>query len=82
MPEPTADITSMLRTQQLQIIRQQFPKDTRVRLVNCNDPYTRLPPGLCGTVDSVDDAGTIHLNWDNGSNLGICLDDGDLVEII
>ena len=36
-----------------------------------DDPYTRLTPGLKGTVLSVDDIGTIHVAWDNGSSLGV-----------
>ena len=33
-----------------------------------------VPAGTKGTVDHVDDMGTIHIKWDNGSSLGICLD--------
>jgi hypothetical protein len=43
----------------------------RVRLVRCADPYTHNPPGLEGTVTFVDDTGTLHVAWDNGSTLGL-----------
>lgn len=43
----------------------------RVRLISTTDPYTRLVTGDTGTVDSVDDAGTVHVKWDNGSLLGL-----------
>lgn len=43
----------------------------RVELVKMNDPYTALPPGIQGTVIMVDDLGTIHVKWDNGSTLGL-----------
>lgn len=43
----------------------------RVKLKSLNDPYTRLPPGVEGTVYHVDDIGTIHVDWDNGSKIGI-----------
>ena len=43
----------------------------RVRLVFCNDVYTRLTPGALGTVSLVDDVGTVHVNWDDGSHLGL-----------
>ena len=44
----------------------------RVRLVKpMADPYTPLPAGLEGTVQHIDDAGTIHTRWDNGSGLGL-----------
>ena len=36
-----------------------------------NDPYRDMPAGLIGTVDYVDDAGTIHVKWANGSTLGV-----------
>ena len=53
------------------MIREQYPKGTRVELVSTTDPYTRLKPGVQGTVSSVDDIGTIHINWDSGSSLGM-----------
>ena len=36
-----------------------------------DDPYTTLKSGDKGTVDYIDDIGTIHVNWDKGSSLGI-----------
>lgn len=54
----------------------------RVRLLRCADPYTKLPYGLLGTVTDVDDAGTVHVQWDNGSDLGLCTDDGDRYELL
>lgn len=52
-------------------LRKGYPEGTRVALVRMNDPYSKLNPGDRGTVRCVDDAGTIHVNWDNGSGLGI-----------
>lgn len=43
-----------------------------VELIRCTDPYTKLTPGLRGKVRLVDDVGTVHVNWENGSNLGLC----------
>ncbi|MGJ9482412.1 DUF4314 domain-containing protein [Actinotignum sp. GS-2025e] len=43
----------------------------RIRLVYTSDPYTNLKPGDEGAVVFVDDAGTVHINWDNGSRLGL-----------
>jgi hypothetical protein len=43
----------------------------RVRLINTSDPYTQLRPGDEGTVDFLDDLGTVHVLWDNGSSLGM-----------
>lgn len=52
-------------------LRRQYPKGTRVELISMNDPYTKLRPGDRGTVSMVDDIGTIFVNWDNGSGLGV-----------
>lgn len=52
-------------------IREQYPAGTRVELLEMNDQYRTMPKGLQGTVTCVDDAGTIHVNWDNGSTLGV-----------
>lgn len=56
----------------LQVLREQFPKGTRLELIEMDDPYnSKLVPGCRGTVSSVDSLGTIHVNWDCGSSLGI-----------
>lgn len=52
-------------------IKADYPKGTRVKLIELNDPYRQLEPGLKGTVSCVDDTGTIHVDWDNGSRLGV-----------
>ena len=36
-----------------------------------DDPYHPVPAGTIGIVDHVDDAGTIHMIWENGSSLGL-----------
>jgi hypothetical protein len=46
-------------------------KGRRVRLTRCSDPYTRLEPGDEGTIAFVDGMGTVHVNWDSGSSLGL-----------
>ena len=50
---------------------QQYPIGTRVELVEMKDPYTRLQPGDLGTVEFVDDMGTVFCRWDRGSGLGV-----------
>ena len=54
----------------------------RVRLIRCNDIYTKLQPGTEGTVESVDDIGTVHIKWDSGVTLGLVWDDGDRWAVI
>ena len=52
-------------------LRQMYPKGTRVELVYMNDPYTKLQPGDRGTVTMVDSLGTVFVDWDCGSGLGV-----------
>lgn len=51
-------------------VRRQYPKGTRVELVQMDDP--QAPPiGTLGTVDGVDDTGSLLMIWDNGSHLNV-----------
>ena len=53
-------------------IKAAYPVGCRVELVHMDDPFNqKLSPGCRGTVRSVDDIGTIHVDWDCGSGLGI-----------
>ena len=52
-------------------LREQYPEGTQVELISMNDPHTTLRPGDKGRVSLVDDTGTIFVDWDNGSGLGI-----------
>lgn len=52
-------------------LKETYPKGARVELIKMQDPYRNLAPGEQGTVTGVDDIGTIHVNWDCGSCLGI-----------
>lgn len=61
-----------IRKETLQHLKETYPQGTRVELVHMDDPYnTKLYPGCRGTVRIVDDAGTIHVDWDCGSRLGV-----------
>lgn len=56
----------------LQELRAQYAQGTRVELIKMNDPYNvKLVPGCQGTVRCVDDIGTIHVEWDCNSRLGV-----------
>ena len=46
-----------------------YPTGTRVELKKRDELYTRLRPGDSGKVVHIDDAGGIHIQWDNGSCL-------------
>ena len=53
-------------------IKDNYPPGTRIKLDHMNDPYNPVPDGMTGTIVIVDDAGTIHMQWDNGRTLGLC----------
>ena len=55
----------------LKFIRDQYSPGTRIRLIQMDDPYAPIPSGTEGTVDFVDDAGQIHMKWDNGRSLAL-----------
>lgn len=55
----------------LKQLKEYYTAGTRVMLIRMSDPYTNLRQGDRGTVTVVDDIGTIHVNWDRGSTLGI-----------
>ncbi len=60
----------MLTRKEIEELRKRYPKGTRVRLIYMED--MQAPPTACmGTVRMVDDIGTIHVSWDNGSSLGV-----------
>ena len=59
------------RKEIVDIVKEQYPKGTRIALVSMDDPYSKLKPGGRGTVDLVDDTGTIFVSWDSGSGLGL-----------
>lgn len=52
-------------------LRERYPKGTEVELVSMNDPHTTLRPGDRGVVSLIDDIGTIFVDWENGSSLGV-----------
>ena len=60
----------MLTGKEVEELRKRYPKGTRVRLIRMDD--MQAPSAGCtGTVRLVDDIGTIHVSWDNGSSLGV-----------
>ena len=56
----------------LEQLRRRYPEDTRIELIRMDDPYNKkLGPGSKGTVRFVDAAGTLQMDWDCGSSLGL-----------
>lgn len=55
--------------EQLIVLRDFFQKGSRVRIVSMDDNYRPPRFGTEGEVIEVDDAGAIHIQWDNSSSL-------------
>lgn len=46
-------------------------KGRKVRLIHTSDPHTKLKTGALGVVDFYDSFDTLHVKWEDGSNLGL-----------
>lgn len=64
----------------INMLREVYPAGTRVQLIEMDDQHAP-PVGMCGTVILVDDMGTIHIKWDNGSTLGVVFGIDKVVKI-
>ena len=61
-------------------VKSEYSQGTRVKLIKMDD--VKAPPiGTLGTVKYVDDIGTIHVVWDNGSTLGIVAGEDKCVRV-
>jgi len=60
-----------IHPEMLKQLKEHYTAGTRVMLIRMSDSYTNLRQGDRGTVTVVDDIGTIHVNWDRGSTLGV-----------
>ena len=57
----------------VELLRQRYPEGTRICLEHMED-LCPVESGTCGTVEFVDDAGTLHCKFDNGRMLGVIPD--------
>lgn len=55
---------------QLELLRKRYPAGAEVCLDHM-EGESRMPQGLKGKISCVDDAGQIHVNWENGSSLAL-----------
>lgn len=60
----------LINTIEISVLKKIFKQGTKVELIYMSDKQAP-PVGTLGTVYSVDDMGTIHVKWENGSTLGL-----------
>ena len=53
------------------LYKELYPKGTRIEVIAMGDDPSPIEPGTKGTVDVVDDMGTVHCTFDNGRRLGL-----------
>lgn len=68
----------MISAQAKDYLEKTYPTGTEVVLESVMDDPNPIPVGTKGTVTHIDDAGTIHVNWEDGRSLG-CLFEVDRV---
>ena len=56
--------------EEVKYIRQKYTQGMNIELIKMYD-FQAPPTGTKGTIDFVDDIGTIHIKWENGSSLGL-----------
>lgn len=58
--------------EQVDRIKELYPIGTVIELTaDMDDAYAPIPKGTKGEIASIDDVGTLHMNWSNGRSLGV-----------
>ena len=55
----------------LENLRKQYPVGTKIQLISMRNEKYPILPGTVGVVTHIDDAGSIHMRWENGSSLAL-----------
>lgn len=63
-------------------VRDMLEKGTVIQCNHMRDPSHPVPDGTRGIVEKVDDAGLVHVKWENGSGLNLdpLVDDFEVIE--
>ena len=52
-------------------LRKQYPIGTKIQLISMRDEKYPILPRTIGEVTHIDDLGSIHMKWQNGSSLAL-----------
>ena len=72
---------NFMKQDEVKRLRRQYPPGTKIKCIHMNDDCHPVPDETLGTVQFVDDAGTIHVGWDNGSSLGLVPDEDQFTKV-
>lgn len=61
----------MYNRRKIEMLRERFPEGTRICLDSMGNDPNPIPSGTKGTVQFVDDIGTVFCKFDNGRSLGV-----------
>lgn len=61
-------------TAEVRAIKKAYRKGTRLECIEDTDHYHPIDPGTRGSVEAVDDMGTIYIRWDDGRRSGMVAD--------
>lgn len=71
----------MMTKHELKILKEKYPVGTIIQCILMRDDLHPVPSGTIGTVKSIDDAGQIHMNWENGSTLALVPNTDEFIKI-
>ena len=55
----------------LEQLRKKYPVGIKLQLISMRNEKYPVLPGTVGEVTHIDDAGSIHMRWENGSSLSL-----------
>ena len=61
----------MYNRRKVEMMKERYPKGTRICLDSMENDPQPIPSGTKGTVIAVDDAGQLLMKWDNGRSLSL-----------
>ena len=56
--------------EEIKEIKAKYIVGTKIELIKMDDSQAPLP-GTKGIIENIDDIGTLHIRWENGSSLGL-----------
>lgn len=65
----------------IEALKNKYPLGTIVECIEMKEMYSPVPTGTRGVIYAIDDIGSIHTHWENGSSLAL-LEDIDRFKIV